>query len=112
MIIQQVTPTNRFQQRIRQKEKIASTNSDLDSGRPFLSITALPFACKYDIISVIGLRLMADNGNLLQSLSEEDDDGAVAFGFTSGEGTCALPPVLVADEAKKALSSDADGGSV
>jgi hypothetical protein len=59
----------------------------------------------------MGFRLMADNGSLLQSLSDVvEGEAAVAFGFTAGGGTCDL--LLVAVEAKKALSSDADGVSV
>lgn len=83
----------------------------MERGRPFLSITALPFACKYDIISVMGLRLMADNGNLLQSSSELEElepEGATGVGFAGAVEVEDCDLRSVDADAKKALSRDVD----
>lgn len=46
---------------------MTSSNFDLGKGLPSAPMTLSPLACKYAMISVNGLRLIAENGKFFQS---------------------------------------------
>jgi hypothetical protein len=86
---------------------MASRSFDFGKGLPSSSITLSPLACKYAMISVIGLRLIEENGKLLQSFISvgvevvDEDEGA----FFVGTGVTGLLLVGAAVVAKNAFST-------
>jgi hypothetical protein len=90
---------------------MTSSNLDLGKGLPSSPTTFSPFACKYAIISVSGLRLIAENGKFLQSFESvegKDEVGGDVLGvdmFGTGATVLVLLVLGMVVVAKNAFST-------
>lgn len=94
-------------------ENIVSRSFDFGKGLPSSPITVRPLACKYATISLIGLRLIDENGKLLQSLISVVDvvDEDTVDDFV-GTGTTGLLLIGATAVAKNAFSTNGSVSTV